>query len=66
MTDEAVFADRHELADEGMGLHPGTGANYRAFLNLRKRADETIVANTAIIDVARLDYLDPRAEFHVA
>ena len=66
MTDKAVFADRHQFADEGMGLHPGARADHHAFLDFRKRPDKAVIADPAAVNVARLDDLDPRAEFDVA
>ncbi|OIQ62953.1 hypothetical protein GALL_555110 [mine drainage metagenome] len=66
MADKTVLADRHQLADESMRLHAGSGADRRTLLDLGKRTDEAIVADLAAIQVARLDDLDPRAEFDVA
>ena len=66
MADKTILADRHQLADEGMRLHAGAGADHRALLDLGKRSDEAIVADLAAVQVARLDDLDARAEFDVA
>ena len=66
MADKTVLADRHQFADEGMGLHPGAGADHRAFLDFRKRPDKTVIADLAAVEIAGLDDPDPRAEFDVA
>ena len=66
MADKTILADRHQFADKGMRLHAGAGADHRALLNLGEGSDETIVADLAAVEIARLDDLDPRAEFDIA
>jgi len=66
MADKAVIADRHQFADEGVGLHPGAGADHHAFLDFRERSDEAVVADLASVKIAGLHDPDPRAEFDVA
>src|ERR1700730_4419781 len=62
MTDKAVIADRHQLADEGMRLHARARANARALLNFRKGPDKTIVVYFAAVQIAGLDDANPRAK----
>ena len=57
MTDEAVNTDLHQFANEAVRLNPGSCTNDNTALNLAKRPDEHIVAQTAFIDVAWNDYL---------
>ena len=66
MADKAVLTDRHQFADEGVRLHPGTGADADTLLYLGKRSDKAIVADLAAVDVARLDNPDPRPELDIA
>ncbi len=66
MADKTILADRDQLADKGMRLHPGAGADRGALLDLGKRPDKAIVADPAAVEVAGLHDLDPRAELDVA
>src|SRR6185437_15967858 len=63
--DEAILTDGHELADERMRLHTRSRADHGTLLDLGERADEAIVANSAAVEVAGFDDLDPGAERHV-
>jgi hypothetical protein len=55
VTDEAVIADLHQLADKGMGLYLTIPADLHIFLYLCKRADEGMIADGAAVQVHRLD-----------
>jgi len=66
MADKAVLADRDEFADEGMRLHPRAGTNHDAFLDFGERPDKAVVADSAAVEIARLDDSDACAEINVA
>jgi hypothetical protein len=66
MADKAILAYRHQFADETVGLYPGARTDNRALLNFGKRPDETIVANFAAVQIARLYKCDALTEFNVA
>ncbi len=56
VTDKAILADRHQLADEGVRLHPASGAPMAPpGLDLGERPDKTIVPDLAAIDIAGFD-----------
>jgi len=50
MADEAVLADRHQLTDERVGLHPGPAADDNALLDLHEGTDETVFADFAFVE----------------
>ena len=65
MGDEAVGADRDQLADEGVRLHAGARADGDAALDLHERTDEHLVAERAAIEVRGLHHGDVGPEGHV-
>ena len=65
MTDKAIIADRHELADESMRLHARARANARPLLNLCEWPNKRIVLNFAAVQIAGLDNANPYAKFNV-
>src|SRR5262249_28759505 len=66
MADEAVLADGHEFADEGMRLYARARTDLGALLDLGEGTDEAIVADAAAIEIAGLHHLRARAEGDVA
>jgi hypothetical protein len=65
MADKAVFAKAHQLTNETVGLDPGSRSDAHVFLNFDKRANETVIANLATIQIGRLDHFDTLAEHDI-
>ena len=65
MRDEAIIADRYELADKCVGLNSAAFADRCSFLDLDKRPDESSISNTAPIEVDRLHQRDVLAELNI-
>jgi len=59
---EAIIANRHHIANEGMGLDPAAFSHHGSALDFNKRADEAIVANDATIEINGLNDGDLFAE----
>ena len=66
MTYETVIAKGYPFTNETMRLDPATVANDYSFLNLYKWANETVIADGAIVQVNRLDDLYFVDEVNVA
>ena len=49
MRNEAVVTNRHELANERVGLNPAPLADGCSFLNFNERSDEGVITDIAAI-----------------
>ena len=63
--DETVIADGHQFADEGVGLDAAAVANDNVPLDLDKWSDETVVADSAAVEVTRFHDNDVRTERYI-
>jgi hypothetical protein len=55
MGNEAVVADRDQIADKRVGLNPAALSNGCSLLYLNERSDERFVADVAAVQVCRFD-----------
>ena len=62
MADEAITADRHQLADKSVGLYFGPVAYPGRLLDLYKRPDETVRPDGTAIEVDRFHDFYVRSE----
>jgi hypothetical protein len=65
MGDETIVPDRHELADECVGLHSAPIANDDAALDFDKGPNEAIVSNFAAVEVYRFGDCYSAAESNI-
>ena len=66
MTDETIFANRHQLADKAVALNTRPGTYRDAFLDFAKWADKNVVLKGAFIDICRLDDFDIFTKTNIA
>jgi hypothetical protein len=59
---EAIVANRHHIANEGVGLDPAAFSHHGSALDFNKRADEAVVAYDATIEINGLNDGDLFAE----
>lgn len=52
--DEAIIADRYEVADEGVRLYAAAFSDRRAFLDFDEWTDEAVISNRAGVEIDRL------------
>ena len=65
MRNKTITADRHEFANEGVGLHPCSRPDNHVILDFDKGPDEAIVPQRAAVEIHRLHDFDPFAKRHV-
>ena len=65
VTDEAVFANGHEFANEGVALHARTCANRYPTLDFHKGSNKHTVTQRATVEVDGFDQCDVLAELNV-
>ena len=65
MTDEAVFTNGHEFANESVALHACARANRYSALDFHKGADKHTIAQRATVEVDRFDQCNVLTELNV-
>ena len=65
MRDEAIVANCHKIADEGVGLNPATFAYRGPFLYLHEWANKAVISNRAPVEIDRLHDVDVLAELNI-